>query len=163
MVPWESSVWNEPRIWVPSGKRNHHSTEKQSSWYWRAFQEALLETSSLCRKLLCQMLQQRSGLNSLIRPWATARMVPIYKCYSPKEPKRYRPISLLSQWREMIESGIARITTDKYAVSDAQLGLQRMDGTLCAPSRYTLQTSNEWSSQRVWIWNWHIIGYNEFS
>lgn len=65
-------------------------------------------------------------MKCLIKAWATAEIVPIYKRYNPEKPNSYRPIAILSNGRKMIESGIAKMMTDKYIFSNARLGFLGM-------------------------------------
>lgn len=48
----------------------------------------------------------------------------------------------------MIESGVAKMMTESYIFSEAQLGFQKTQEP-SAPSRDTFQTANEWSLRRV--------------
>lgn len=89
------------------------------------FVEELQVNPRITSKLICCIWKHCSGLRYLIRPWAPASMVSIYKRENPENPSSFRPIALLSHARKSIEAGIAKVLTDVFTFSDAQLTFQR--------------------------------------
>lgn len=105
-------------------------------WIDEILVEALQINPSLTSNVICSIWKRWRELRYLIKPWAIAEMIPLYKSGNPEEPSSFRPIALLSQAREAIEGEVARMMTKKYSFRESQLSFQRETGTETAISRH---------------------------
>ena len=88
------------------------------------FSEALALTPELSSEILYKIWKKSGELQWLPRSWQTAELVPLHKKGSTWDPNNYRPISLLSHVRKIIESALDKELRSVYRFNDLQLGFQ---------------------------------------
>lgn len=90
---------------------------------------------SITAKLLCNIWRNCGELKYMIEKWQEGELIPIYKRGNKDQPESYRPISLLSHARKMIESAISQCIEKQTEFDKAQLGFTRNASTETAVIR----------------------------
>lgn len=117
-------------------KAIRNAKEKKASGPDELFTEAFMCSPQAIASLLTTIWSKCNELNTVISQWRTATLVPIFKKGPKDDPKSYRPISLLSHARKMIELAIKDMINGTYKNREEQLGFQKMAGTEIAVLRH---------------------------
>ena len=88
------------------------------------FSEALAIAPEPATELLYKVWKKCGELQWLPRAWQAAELVPLHKKGNTWDPSNYRPISLLSHLRKIIETAIDKELRSVYQFNDLQLGFQ---------------------------------------
>lgn len=100
------------------------------------FVEALNVSPELAAKIICTLWRKCGQAQYVVKAWTTAILVPIYKKGDRAAPRSYRPISLLSYVRKVIEAALAAHIRAEYTFEDCQLGFRLGTGTETAIMRH---------------------------
>lgn len=100
------------------------------------FTEAFNCAPEQMAKLLTAVWKKCTDLRCIPDRWAAAQLIPLYKKGNKNDPVSYRPISLLSHGRKVIESAINRRLCQCYRNNVNQLGFQKITGTEIAVARH---------------------------
>lgn len=105
------------------------------------FAEALKEVPELAGEILTSIWQKCGKLGYMPKTWRIARLVPIYKKGDTSDPQNYRPISVISQLRKIIDGAIDVHLRSSYTLHPAQLGFRANVGVEHAVLRSTYLAS----------------------
>lgn len=100
------------------------------------FAEALQVDIKHNTKIIGALWKKCTELNHVLKDWATALLIPIYKKGDKSKPDSYRPIALLSHVRKIVESAIAKIIRKNYKFHECQLGFREGTGAETAIIRH---------------------------
>ncbi|KAI0562920.1 Endonuclease-reverse transcriptase [Gracilaria domingensis] len=88
------------------------------------FVEALKTQPELFATLLVEIWSKCGKLCYMPVSWRTARLVPIHKKGDTRNPKNYRPITVISQLRKVVDKAIDKSIRASFTFHPAQLGFR---------------------------------------
>lgn len=102
----------------------------------KLFVEVLQIEAETCAIFLAKVWEACSRMKHTLRDWNTAILVPLHKKGDPTVPSNYRPISILTHARKIIEAAISMEIRKEYQFHPTQLGFQQGTGTETAIVRH---------------------------
>ncbi len=91
--------------------------------------EMLQVDTSLSTRLIMAIWEACGRIATIPDEWMRSTLIPIHKKGPTHLPDNYRPISLLSHIRKVLETALDKITRREYEFRSAQLGFQKEKGT----------------------------------
>ena len=90
----------------------------------RVFVEAPKSEAKVVGKMLAVVWRKCGELCHMPLQWRKARLVPIHKKGDAKDPRNYRPITIISQLRKIVDKALDAAIREKYNFHPAQLGFR---------------------------------------
>lgn len=101
------------------------------------FVEAMKEEPEVFAEIIASIWRQCGKLKYMPEVWRQARLVPIHKKGDTRDPQNYRPISIISQIRKVIDRAIDTLLREEYTSHPSQVGFRQGLGTENAIIRST--------------------------
>lgn len=89
------------------------------------FAESLKVEPEIIAKVLCTIWAKCGELRHIPLTWRVAIIIPIYKKGAVDDPSNYRPISIISQMRKIVDKTIDITLRRNYTFHPAQLGFRK--------------------------------------
>ena len=92
------------------------------------FAEMFKLAPELSSEILTHLLAACGRTSRIPQDWNRATLIPFFKKGNPRDPGNYRPISLLSHCRKILEHAVDKYVKKFYTVQRVQCGFKKLSG-----------------------------------